>query len=197
MAEHPRGEPPPAETTADLLALVRNGDARARDRLFAKFIPVLKRLAHGRMPGCARGVGDTEDLVQVTLRKAFEHMNGFEHRGEGAFLAYLRQIMVNEVRDQARWHKRRPTREPLDVDLPDPQPSPVEHAIGREALQRYEAGLAELPSRARDAIILRVEGCLTYEEIAREIDAPSAEAARQIIKRSLKKLAERMNRERP
>ncbi len=191
-----RGEPLPDESTADLLTLFRSGDPRARDRLFARFLPILRRLAHGRLPRCARGIGDTDDLVQVTLKKAFEHIATFDYRGDGSFLAYLRQILLNEVRDQARKHSRRPAQEALNDNLSDPQPSPLEDAIGHEALERYESALAGLPRHAQEAIVLRIEYGLTYDDIARATNMISPEAARQLIKRSLKKLAEEMKRER-
>src|SRR5262245_12569360 len=92
----------PHENTAVLLEGVRRGDAAARERLFARYLPVLRRWAHQRLPQDARGLRDTDDLVQDTLLSALRRVNDFEHRGEGAFLAYLRQILMNSVRDGVR-----------------------------------------------------------------------------------------------
>jgi hypothetical protein len=47
----------------------------------------------------------------------------FEHRGEGAFLAYLRQILLNNVRDSVRRAAARPRATTLDEKLEDPAPS--------------------------------------------------------------------------
>jgi RNA polymerase sigma-70 factor (ECF subfamily) len=144
----------------------------------------------------ARGIGDTDDLVQVTLKKTLDHLGTFEYMGEGSFLAYVRRIMLNEVRDQARRYARRPRPEDLTDAIADGKPSPLENAIGREALERYETALARLSRHAQEAIVLRVEYGFTYQETARCVNLVSSEAARQLVKRSLRKLAEEMARER-
>jgi hypothetical protein len=46
------------------------GTAAARERLFARYLPVLKRWAHHRLPRAARALRDTDDLVQDTLLNA-------------------------------------------------------------------------------------------------------------------------------
>ena len=68
------------ESTAALLSRVRLGDNHARDELCAAYLPVLKRWAHGRLPGYARGVVETDDLVQVTLVSALGRIDDFESR---------------------------------------------------------------------------------------------------------------------
>ena len=57
-------EPLAPEATIELLALVRNGDRAALDRLLERCIPALRRWAHGRLPQWTRGVIETSDLVQ-------------------------------------------------------------------------------------------------------------------------------------
>lgn len=56
---------PDLESTAELLDLVRRGDPGARERLASRYLQVLHRLAHGRLPSRARDLLDTDDLVQV------------------------------------------------------------------------------------------------------------------------------------
>ena len=103
---------------------------------------------------------DTDDLVQITLLRALDHVNEFEPRREGAFLAYLRTIVLNSVRDEIRRAARRPGREPLsdELELVAGDPSPLERAIGRDAVEDYErappeavaelVGVAHRPLRA-------------------------------------------------
>jgi RNA polymerase sigma-70 factor (ECF subfamily) len=80
--------PEDLESTAGLLERVRGGDAGARERLLSRYVPALRRWAHGRLPPRARELADTDDLVQVTLIRALDHLGDFEPRRPGAFLAW-------------------------------------------------------------------------------------------------------------
>src|SRR5262245_31483701 len=91
--------PRPVESTAVLVDRIRHGDEAALERLFERYLPLLQRWAHGRLPARARGTADTDDLVQVTLMRALKRIEVFEVRREGAFLAYLRSILLNAVRE--------------------------------------------------------------------------------------------------
>lgn len=107
--------PAALESTATLLARVREGDAGARDRLCGQYLPILMRWAHGRLPPVARDLAETADLVQVTLVKALNAVDRFQPRHEGAFLAYLRTALLNVVRSGsnaacAEAARSRPTR---------------------------------------------------------------------------------------
>jgi RNA polymerase sigma-70 factor (ECF subfamily) len=187
----------PVESTAALLAGVRRGDATARERLFARCLPPLRRWAHGRLPARARGMTDTDDLVQVTLVRALNRVEAFEPRHEGAFIAYLRQILLNAVREQIRNAARRPSGEPPATDLPDRTRSVVEEVVGRETLERYEAALAGLTEDQREAVILRLEFGYDWPAVSDAIGAPSPNAARMLVSRALLRLAETMDERRP
>ena len=180
------------ESTTVLLARLREGDNAAREQLVARYLPVLKRWAHGRLPGYARDLSDTDDLVQVTLIRALSRVVEFEPCREGAFLAYLRRILLNTVRNEIRRSMRRPGHQALDESLPDPTPSGVERAIGRETLEEYEAALTSLPQEQREAVILRLEFGYAHPEIAEALGKPSADAARMTVARGLIRLMEIM-----
>lgn len=193
-AEKPPGQAPnPAENTATLLVRVRMGDAAARERLFARYLPVLRRWAHHRLPRSARGLRDTDDLVQDTLLSALRRLDDFEHRGEGAFLAYLRQILLNGVRDGVRRAAVRPQPTTIDEELPDPAPSPLEQTIGSELVGRFERALARLEPEQREAIILRVEFKLSHQQIADALGKASANTARMTVARALVALSKAMH----
>lgn len=181
-----------ADATIRLLARARAGDREALDLLFARYGPELGRFARGRLPRWARDVADTPDLVQETLLQAFKHMDGFEHRGEGALRAYLRQAVMNRIRDELRRASRRPAAAALPVDAPDERPSPLEEAIGREATERYEAALARLKDDDREVLIARLELGLSYAEIAAATGRNSANAARMAVVRALLRLTEEL-----
>src|SRR5262249_36010067 len=144
------------ESTFVLLDLARGGDGRALDRLFTRYLTPLRRFAHGRLPSSARDLLDTNDLVQETLMQTFKRIDDFRPQREGALLAYLRQGVVNKVRDEIRRRARRPAPETLKDDAPDAALSPLDAAIGQEAVDRYEAALHRLKDEEREAIIARV-----------------------------------------
>jgi len=176
--------------TARLLARVREGDERARDRLFERFLPILTRWAHRRLPPGARGLADTDDLVQVTLIRALRNVPTFEARREGAFLAYLRTIMMNAVREEIRRSRALLRREHVVSVGRQPVPCELERLIGRERLAAYERGLLTLAEEQREAVLLRLEFGLSHAEIAEALGKPSANAARMTVARAITALAQ-------
>ena len=185
---------PPREldSTFQLIDRARHGDQEALERLFARHLGPLQRWARGRLPKWARDLADTDDLVQDTLLRTFKRIDDFEPRRVGALQAYLREAVLNRIRDELRRKRRRPQIEELDGQELDHAPSPVEEAIGREAVDRYERALSRLRPEEREAIIARVEMGYTYEELAEALGKPSPDAARKAAERALVRLAEEM-----
>jgi RNA polymerase sigma-70 factor (ECF subfamily) len=183
-----------AESTFELLARVRAGDSPALEELCARYVPRLRRWAHGRLPSWARGTQDTQDLVQDTMLRVVQQVGTFEARHEAAFQVYLRHALMNRVRDEIRRARRKPAPQPLDSDHEASEPSPLEQAIGRQALERYDAALERLKPQDREAIIARVEMGLPYADIARALGKPSAAAAHMAVSRALVRLVEEMSR---
>ena len=180
------------DTTFDLVERAKNGDSDALNELFARYLPPLRRWASGRLPRFTRDLMDTDDLVQETVFRAVKRMDRFEARHEGALQAYLRQAVVNRIRDEVRRARRAPVSEMLDDNAPDVAASPLETAIGAQALECYEAALARLRPEERQAIVARVEMDGSYQEVARALGKPSADAARMAVSRALLRLAEEM-----
>ncbi len=185
-------EPLAPETTIELLDLAKGGDRVALDRLLERCIPALRRWAHGRLPSAARGMQDTEDLVQDTVISAMRRLEAFEARHQGALQAYLRQAVMNRIRDVIRYHNRRPVVGSLPESLRDEATSPLEAAIGAENLARYEAALLRLKPPDREAIIGRLEMMYPYDELAIVLGKPNAAAARMAVTRAMKRLATEM-----
>ncbi len=178
--------------TRELLVLARDGDQTARDHLLARYLPRLQRWASGRLPVQARSLLDTSDLVQETLLRTLQGLDRIEVRGPGGFQAYVRSAVLNRIRDQVRWSRRRTGREDLSEDLPDRAPSPLELAIGSAALARYERALGGLDADDQELLHLRLELDFDYAEIATMTGRPSRDAARMAVQRALGRLAEAM-----
>jgi RNA polymerase sigma-70 factor, ECF subfamily len=193
--DEPLSPPPGVSSTADLLRRARAGDAEALNDLFRRHLPPLRRWARGRLPRWTRDLRDTEDLVQETLAQTLRRIDVFEPRHEGALQAYLRQALVNRIRDEVRRLNRYPAATALeDSDrFADPAASPLEEAIGTEALERYEAAMGRLKPEERELIIARVEMQQSYQQIAATHGKASPDAARMAVTRALVRLAEEMD----
>jgi RNA polymerase sigma factor (sigma-70 family) len=182
------------ETSFQLLLRARDGDQDAVELLCARYLPRLNRWARGRLPRGARSAMDTGDVVQEVLINVIRRLKMFEPRDEGTFQGYLRQALTNRFRDEARKINSHPVASPLDSAWPSFGPSPLEIAIGREGVERYEAALEGLRPDDRRAIIARCEWGMDHDEVAQALGKPSANAARVAIHRALVRLAKEMAR---
>src|SRR6185295_14231524 len=103
-ADPPAVDPTRASLSAagsrELIERLQAGDGRAGDRLFRRYLPQLHRWAHRRMPHWARGILDTEDVVQDAVLYTLKNVAGFRPQRDGALLGYLRRTLVNRIRDQ-------------------------------------------------------------------------------------------------
>jgi RNA polymerase sigma-70 factor (ECF subfamily) len=183
----------PLESTQQLLDLVRQGDRDALERLYARCLPPLRRWARGRLPAGARGALDTQDLVQDTVVNSLRRLDQFDSRHEGALQAYLRQAVLNRIRDEARRFSRRPVQAELSESFQSEGASPLDIAIGREGVERYEAALQRLRPADREAIIGRLELQHDYQELAIILGKPNANAARVAVTRALARLMEQLD----
>lgn len=190
LAEPPSATAPTLASTALLIELSRGGDTAAREALLTRCLPALRRWAHGRLPTWGRDLCETDDLVQIALVRALGALESFEPGRPGAFLAYLRQILHNALRDELRRNQRRPV-EPMTTGVleSDAARAPTADATTRLA---YQNALGALEPHQRRAVVLRLEQGLSFPELAAELGLPSANAARMLVSRTLVKLAEVM-----
>ena len=182
------------ESTFHLIERARAGDQEAMERLFARHLKPLQRWTRSRLPKWARDLADTDDLVQETLVQTFKRIEHFEPRRVGALQAYLRQAVLNRIRNELRRKGRQPHATDLDGLELESVESPLEQAIGQEAVERYESALQRLNAEERDAIIARVEMGYSFEELAEALGKPTPDAARKTAHRALVRLAEEMKR---
>ena len=185
------------ETTVELLARARQGDQQALARVFERAIPPLKAWASGRLPRWARGILDTDDLVQETVMRTLGRLDVFEYREDAGLTAYLRQAVMNRIKNELRRAIRKPPAAPLDSGIEDDSLSPLEALVGKKTLEMYDTALARLEPGERELVIGRVELGLSFSELAAASDRPSADAARMALGRALVKLASYLNPSEP
>ena len=183
------GEEDSPPSLTELVVRAQAGDDAALDALFRRHYPVLKRLAHRRLPDRARGDQDTDDVVQITLLRAVRGLKEFEPRWENAWLAYLRQILFNYLRDEGRRSGRLPGVDELDETLASPAATPLDEVVDNETVAAYQHALDRLPPSQRDAVVMRVEHGFTYARIAERLGIASSDAARMMVKRAIARLA--------
>lgn len=183
------------------------GDEVAIDVLLERHLPGVEayvRLNAGRVLEARESQAD---IVQSVCREVLEGMDGVTYRGEAAFRAWLFRVAESKLIDRSRFwqrerrdHRReqRPRTaacgevgqdrfEALRASLP----SPSQHAIAREELERLERAFARLSEEHRRVVLMaRVVG-YSHREIARELERSEA-ATRMLLHRALARLGELM-----
>lgn len=177
------------DSTLALVTRAREGDRAALELIAQRYQSALTRFAHGRIPSSARGLVDTEDIVQLAVVRTLGRLDHLDFSIRGSLLAYLRRAVLNQVRDEIRRAQRRPRSGGPLAALHAPERDPLDTVISREALERYEAALAQLPADQQEAIIMRIEMDCSYRDIADALARPSAEAARMLVRRAIETLA--------
>lgn len=143
-----------ADDEATLLQRVRDGDQRA-------FMDLVGRHRGPVWAVCLRITGnqhDAEDALQEALTAAWQNIAKF--RGDARFSTWLYRIASNAALAVVR---RRPEVSDSEYDIPSGQRDLGDRLADRE---RVQAALLKLPEVFRVALVLRVYGDFTYEDIA-------------------------------
>jgi len=179
------------ETTIALLSRARTGDALALEAVAARLLPRLRRWAAGRLPAWARDLAETGDLVQETVVNVLRRVSEFEPKHEAALTVYLREALANRIRNEIRRAARHPPPAGLELaeGAPALDPSPLESAVSRQSLDRYEAVLQTLSPEDREAIVSRFELHYSFQELSDAWGTSSPDAARKRVERAAKRLA--------
>ena len=180
------------EPTMELVIRARNGDRMATEALLERCLPQLQRWAHGRLPAAARGSLDTNDLVQDAALNLVKRLELFEPRHVGAMQGYLRQSVINRIRDEVRKIGRHAPPTELPEDHPSDRTSPLEAAIQAEAYERYRQALTRLEPKDRELIVARVEVQWTVAEIAQRFGMRTIDATRMAVSRAVRRLTDQM-----
>ena len=137
-----------SDSTLHILARAQGGDEQAATILIERALPTIRRWARGRLPHYARHEADTEDVVQDVFVRMLRRVKQFQHRTVGGLQAYLRQSVLNRIRDHIRGVGRHGIRTGVDEPIADWNPSPLERAIMRQQLDRFlEALRPSAPGR--------------------------------------------------
>lgn len=166
---------------AELLEQCRQGDAAAFGRLVLKY---QDRIFNTCWRLCGNQA-DAEDFTQEAFIRAFQSMGSFA--GRSRFSTWLFRIAVNLVLSARRSKGRRMTQsldaqsdrrsgDPLPSKanrLAAEDPSPEQHAAGREHERIVLQALNKLDDESRSVVVLRDVESFGYEEIAEILGIPT------------------------
>lgn len=200
------GHAPSGPTTVELVRRTQAGESEARDELFRRYGPRVLVIARTRLGARLRRQLESDDILQEALLEALRGLERFEMRDESSLIRWLAQLVEHRITARASYHgaaKRSARIASLgedstisgapDSDGPSRDPSAL-HPGPRTELEQGEesaalqAALAELPERQRELVLLRDYAGVSWEEVAQEVGAPSAAAARMLHARALVRL---------
>jgi RNA polymerase sigma-70 factor (ECF subfamily) len=177
----------------DLLQRLREGDAAAWEEFHRRYEPLVRRVARRWLTPSLRRQADSVDVVQSVFRTALSGVAGTPFENEGRLIAWLSTVARHRVSRLGR-RERGPGDAhlgPLDeerLDLTAGLPPP-EAAARAEEIHRLKTTLDRLPPAERECVLLRDFEGLGFEEIAKRLERPSADAARKLHDRACSRIA--------
>ncbi len=182
----------------DLVEAARRGDGSALAELVEGCRNYLLLVANQDLGSDVRAKLGASDLVQDAMLSAHRDFQRFEGSTKNEFLAWLRGILKNDLREAHRHFKgvskRQIDREsPLDdgrrigSSMPDMAITPGTNAVRNEEAALLKKGLQTLTAEHRTVIELRNWQQLTFSQIGEQMDR-SEDAARKLWARAVLQL---------
>lgn len=147
------------------------------------------------MPRTTQSAAETNDVIQdaaLGLWNRLQTLDTLDFQRSGDLDAYMRQAVLNRIRDHARRGVSRPLILPMDQTdsqaAVDASPSALDLVLDVEAMDRYQRAFAALEMSDREALIARAEMGYSFEQIAQLTHRPSAAAARMAVNRAVERL---------
>lgn len=183
-----------AASDAELLRRYRNGDMRAFDVLYARHrLPLFNFLL--RHSGRARQ--EAEEVFQETWLKVIR--NASRHDSRQAFAPWLYRIACNCLID--RWRHLAAVESihvADDIALLGASSNglqqPERSAMSADIRAHWEKALAALPALQREAVLLKLEGGFSLDELA-VITGADREAVKSRLRYGIAKLRELLSEE--
>jgi RNA polymerase sigma-70 factor (ECF subfamily) len=171
----------PGTSETETIAQAMRGDEASQRRLYEENHSAAFRLAFLLL----RNTHDAEEVVQDAFVYAFRNLERYDSR-QATFWTWLRVILVSRCRNKRR--RKRLSRVSLDalraVGLmpadPEPSANPALMLERSEARRVIWEALRQVSPGARDALILRYYGGMSYAEIAETLGC-SRDAARSRV----------------
>lgn len=155
----------------------RDGDPEAFAEIYRNHADAVYR----RLTRILGPIAEREDLTQEVFVALHRGLGTF--RGDSTLATWIHRIAINIALDHLRAAGRRPAI-PVDVNALDklcsPHASPEARVQQRERLAHVFACLAKLKPKKRIALLLRVVDGLSFEDIAKLVDASPEAVAKRV-----------------
>lgn len=178
-------------TEAQLVARVRDGDSEA----FYELVRPHERRIYLTALSIVNNDADAEEVVQEAILKAFKAIGSF--RAEAKFSTWIIQIAINEARMKLRKNRRhlyesldQPSRgdeegDYIPRDLADWREIPSEALENTRLREALKKGLASLPPKYRQVLIMRDVEHLKIAETAKLIGISEAAFKTRLLRARL------------
>ncbi len=201
---------PERKNVEELTAKAVSGDRPALQELLLAYTPRISRHIAYRLPASLQGILDVEDVLNATFIRAFRNIGQLKETSEAAFVAWLKAIAVNQLKDALKSLTRKKrggdfkrvrgaaadqsgSMFDLVEALSDHGDSPSRVVARDEAVGAIRVGIASLPDDQRQAIRLHVlEGRSLAETAAAMQRTPGA--VRALIHRGKQQLRDGLGR---
>jgi RNA polymerase sigma factor (sigma-70 family) len=151
---------------SDAVAQVRASDPAAWGELYKQHAAAIYRFCRRTL----RTREDAEDATMEIFVKVREKLGQYDE--SRPFRAWLYTVAANHCWDTLRRRRVRQDLESGDVEslpLEHPDPNQLEQLTAQRSREELRAALAELPERARLALVLRYYAEMNYDEIAKTL----------------------------
>jgi RNA polymerase sigma-70 factor (ECF subfamily) len=191
------------------LIAAKQGDENARGELLNTFRPYLNVIAQRMLDDRIQGRMDFSDVVQATFLEASRDFHSFRGDTVESFLAWLRNILRNNISTAHQEHlatQKRSARREVSMASPAGDNGsevqlanmlPAETSTPSQRLMRDEAAVVlancmeQIPDTQRDAIRMRYLEGMSLKEISQKMDK-SEMAVAGLLKRGLQGLRDEM-----
>jgi RNA polymerase sigma-70 factor (ECF subfamily) len=196
----------PMSSFPALISEARQGDKSSIGVLLQQYRNYLLVLASTQLENRLQPRVSPSDVVQETMLRAHKNFGQFRGTTEAELLAWLRQILVNNLAKFVEQHMlaaRRDVRREVSIErlgqaieqstvqlaalLPADGKSPSMAVQQREEAVLLADRLAQLPASYREVLVLRNLQGLPFEEVSQRMDR-SVGATRMLWLRAIEKL---------
>lgn len=187
------------------LSDARLGDPAAQARLVALCRNYVRLLAQSQLESGLQAKVDASDIAQQTLVEAWRAIGDFQGSTTRELLAWLKQIVVRNSIDAARFYKlaeRRALKREVALSvntaaglhgsqLAGREDTPSQQAVREEDALLLADAIAELPEDYQQAIICRSLLRMPFAEVAQKMDR-SRPAVQMLWARAVERLRLRL-----
>lgn len=155
---------------------LEDGDEQA----FAELMQRYKMAVYHMILKMVRNVDDAEDLTIEAFAKAFKNLHKFKK--DYTFSTWLFRIATNNAIDFIRKKKlktlslnttfKNDSGDDVNIDVEDENLNPQQEAIKSQKIELVQMFVTKLPAKYQRLVKLRYFDELSYDEIAKELDAP-------------------------